>query len=106
MFRARVACGQLSDFPDGKLEDPILARILRLEGLQSFNKNTYGRYIYIHGSPADAIQGQQKTSMGCVRMRPHDVIALYQMMYVGAWVYIVDDEAPLRMQPCFYDLTA
>jgi len=72
--------------------DWILTRVLRLKGEepdvnQGGNVDTFNRYIYIHGTPADtdmSIPG----SHGCIRMRNDDVIQLYDQVSVGTSVQI------------------
>ena len=65
-------------YPD---RDWILTRILWLSGLElRFNRlgkcDTMRRYIYIHGCPDFEPMGIPK-SHGCIRMRNHDVIDLF-----------------------------
>ncbi|OAI05909.1 L,D-transpeptidase [Methylomonas methanica] len=72
--------------------DWILSRILWLGGLEP-GKNRYGdvdstwRYIYIHGTPDELMQGKPE-SHGCVRMLNADVIALFEQVAVGCRVWI------------------
>ncbi|HEY5814197.1 MAG TPA: L,D-transpeptidase, partial [Terrimicrobiaceae bacterium] len=67
--------------------DPIVTRILWLEGLEAQNENAYDRYIYIHGTPEERNIGLA-ASYGCIRMRSNDVITLYDIVGVGAKVLI------------------
>ncbi len=73
--------------PDTPGRDPIVSRILWLRGLEACNRNAYGRYIYIHGTAAEARIGMP-ASFGCIRMRSADVIRLYDLVGVGAKVDI------------------
>ena len=72
--------------------DWILSRILWLGGLEP-GKNRYGnvdsawRYIYIHGSPDELMNGSP-CSHGCVRMLNADVIELYEQVAAGCEVLI------------------
>ena len=72
--------------------DWILTRILWLSGAEE-GKNkggdvdSYDRYIYIHGSPADIKMGKPG-SRGCIRMRNFDVIELFDLVSVGTIVTI------------------
>lgn len=72
--------------------DWILSRILWLGGLEP-GKNRYGdvdstwRYIYIHGTPDELMQGKPE-SHGCVRMLNADLIALFEQVAVGCRVWI------------------
>ena len=77
-------------FPERK--DWVLTRILWLSGLE-VGKNRLGpvdtmrRYIYIHGSPDEAMMGQVG-SRGCVRMHNHDIMELFDRVSVGDRVCI------------------
>jgi hypothetical protein len=76
--------------PDAPGRDPIVSRILWLRGLEACNRNAYRRYIYIHGTAAEAQIGTP-ASFGCIRMRSADVIQLYDIVGVGAKVDITQD---------------
>lgn len=73
--------------------DPIVTRILWLEGLEEQNRNAKCRSIYIHGTPEENKIGQQ-VSWGCIRMRSSDVITLYDEVPVGTLVTIVAEKLP------------
>ena len=73
--------------------DPIVSRILWLEGLEPQNDNARGRGIYIHGTTEEANLGKP-VSWGCIRMRSEDVIELYGMIPVGAIVTISEVGLP------------
>ena len=71
---------------DHKIHNPehdiILARIIRLSGLEpSLNQggdtDSFSRYIYIHGTPQEHALGTPASS-GCIRMRPLDIIDLFE----------------------------
>ncbi len=85
VFKARVATDQLSYAEDYQGEQDIISsRILWLQGLQpGWNQggevDTFDRYIYIHGTPDEAHIGQP-VSQGCIRMRNHDVIDLFDQV--------------------------
>jgi L,D-transpeptidase YbiS len=95
VFVGRRATGEIcspelmKNFPN---RDWILTRILWLSG-KEIGKNRLGnvdtmqRYIYIHGTP-DSTDMSKVGSHGCVRMRNHDVIALFDLVEVGTRVYI------------------
>lgn len=68
-------------------KDLITTRILWLSGREEGNKLTYGRHIYIHGTPEEVLIGQP-SSHGCIRMRNADVYALYEFVESGTPVYI------------------
>ena len=73
--------------------DPIVSRILWLEGLESQNDNARGRGIYIHGTTEEVNIGKA-VSWGCIRMRSEDVIELYEIVPVGATVTISEEGSP------------
>ena len=68
-------------------EDWILTRILWLEGLDSANANTMGRYVYFHGTNREDRIGTP-ASHGCIRLRNADAIELFDQVGVGAEVEI------------------
>lgn len=92
VFKDRLPTGEILA-PDTPGRDPIVSRILWLEGTEPQNANAYSRYIYIHGTPEERAIGTP-ASYGCVRMRSTDVIDLYEIVGRGARVYIIN--LPLR----------
>ena len=73
---------------DAPGRDPIVTRILWLEGLESQNRHTYARCIYIHGTPEERNIGTP-ASYGCIRMRSRDIVELYDLVGKGARVKVV-----------------
>lgn len=74
--------------------DWILTRILWLSGCEvGFNRlgavDTMRRYIYIHGTP-DSVPMGVPGSIGCVRMRNADIVALFDAVPAGTTVDIVE----------------
>ena len=74
--------------------DWILSRILWLSGCEPGRNrlgevDTMRRYIYIHGTP-DAVALGVPGSHGCIRMHNDDVIALFDQVYPGMPVNIVE----------------
>lgn len=74
--------------------DWILTRILWLYGLEpQFNQgqgcDSHSRYIYIHGTPDTEPMGIAR-SHGCIRMRNHDLLELFDLVEVGTPVDIVE----------------
>lgn len=72
--------------------DWILTRILWLCGEQvGYNRlgnvDTMRRYIYLHGTP-DSVTLGVPGSIGCIRMRNADIIALFDAISVGCKVLI------------------
>ena len=100
VFKGRKVVGRLPSFEDDK--DHILARIVRLGGLQFHNANTFSRYIYIHGAKKSNMDKKKPLSLGCVRMYCEDIVQLYGFLSQGCMVYIVDNANPLKFQPCFF----
>ena len=86
VFKSRRLTGEILPV-DAPGRDPIVSRILWLDGLEPRNRNAFGRYIYIHGTPEERNIGVA-SSYGCIRMRSGDVIALYDTVGSGARVLI------------------
>lgn len=72
---------------DAPGRDPIVTRIIQLAGLENFNRNSYSRRIYIHGTPEERNIGRP-SSYGCIRMRSADVVDLYPLVSRGTPVVI------------------
>ena len=97
VFRARRPTGEVYTPELGQAEpgrDWILTRILWLSGKEpGFNRlgacDTMRRYIYIHGSP-DPVPMGSPGSIGCVRMRNADIVALFDLVPAGTPVEIVE----------------
>jgi lipoprotein-anchoring transpeptidase ErfK/SrfK len=73
--------------------DPIVTRILWLEGIEPSNKNARTRCIYIHGTPQERMIGTA-SSFGCVRMRSADVIEVFEAVPIGTTVTIIPGKLP------------
>ena len=91
IFRDREDTGEDWDHSQNG-DNLILTRILRLEGLEEgINKgagvDSYERYIYIHGTGREDLIGTP-LSQGCVCMRNHDIIRLFETVKEGTLVYI------------------
>ncbi|HEX8295436.1 MAG TPA: L,D-transpeptidase family protein [Chthoniobacteraceae bacterium] len=78
--------------------DPIVTRILWLEGLESQNDNARGRGIYIHGTVEENRLGEP-VSYGCIRMKSRDVIELFEETPVGTTVRIIEGKLPRFRKP-------
>lgn len=87
VFKSRRPTGEIIR-PDAPGRDPIVSRILWLNGTEASNKNTYGRFIYIHGTPEERRLGTP-ASYGCIRMGGRDVIDLYERVGAGAEVQVI-----------------
>jgi hypothetical protein len=73
--------------------DPIVTRILWLEGLEPGNEHAKARGIYIHGTIEESKIGEP-VSYGCIRMKSRDVIDLYDAVPVGSIVSIQNEKLP------------
>jgi hypothetical protein len=81
--------GLAERYPD---RDWILTRILWLSGCEvGFNRlgevDTMRRYIYIHGTPDTMAMGRPG-SIGCIRMRNHELVQLFDLVAPGTPVEI------------------
>ncbi len=92
-FASRRPTGEIVQ-PNAPGRDPIVSRILWLDGKEPENRNSYARCIYIHGTAEEWRIGTP-ASYGCIRMRSRDVADLYNTVGVGAKVEIVN--APLTL---------
>lgn len=85
VFRERQWTGKIWGNGDDFFEEElILTRILWLSGLEDGrNKggdfDTYGRYIYIHGTNQEKFIGTPK-SKGCIRLKNKDIIQLFDIV--------------------------
>jgi len=95
VFRGRRPTGEIYQNEMREAEpdrDWILTRILWLSGCEpGFNRlknvDTMRRYIYIHGTPDEVPLGTPG-SHGCIRMRNHELLALYDLVSAGTPVTI------------------
>lgn len=86
VFKSRKLTGEILE-PDAPGRDPIVTRILWLDGLEAQNRNSYARFIYIHGTAEERRIGEA-VSYGCIRMKSRDVAELYEIVGEGARVKI------------------
>ena len=95
VFRGRRPTGEIYKIGMREAEpsrDWILTRILWLSGCEPGinrlkNVDTMRRYIYIHGTPDEVCMGIPG-SHGCIRMRNHELLALYDLVSTGTPVTI------------------
>ena len=73
--------------PDAPGRDPIVTRVIQLQGLEMQNRHALARGIFIHGTPEERRIGKP-VSWGCIRMRSKDVVELYKQVQVGTRVVI------------------
>ncbi len=97
VFKSRRPTGEVIK-PNAPGRDPIVSRILWLTGTDSNNRNTYRRYIYIHGTPEVNRLGTP-ASYGCIRMGTKDVVDLYDRVGTGADVYVTRGSLPKSAAP-------
>ena len=88
VFHSRKPTGEVLS-PNAPGRDPIVTRIIWLDGLEPHNSNAFSRCIYIHGTPQESMIGTP-ASYGCIRMRSADVMRLYGMVGKGAHVEITE----------------
>jgi lipoprotein-anchoring transpeptidase ErfK/SrfK len=86
IFKARQPVGLWQAGMD-VAEDLVLTRILRLDGTEARNANTFDRYVYIHGTNGEDRIGRP-ASHGCVRLSNQEMIELYDLVPVGTPVWI------------------
>jgi lipoprotein-anchoring transpeptidase ErfK/SrfK len=96
VFKDRRPTGEIL-VPNAPGRDPIVTRILWLKGLDPENRNAFGRYIYIHGTPVENQIGKP-ASYGCIRMRSQDIVQLFGNVGVGTRVDIVENHLPVATQ--------
>ena len=92
VFKNRRQTGEVIQ-PNAPGRDPIVSRIMWLRGLESGNKNAYGRCIYIHGTPEEKNIGRP-ASYGCIRMKSRDVIRVFNEVPIGSRVLITQAALP------------
>ena len=93
VFHNRRFTGEILQ-PNAPGRDPVITRIIWLRGLEPSN---FAR-LQLAASTSTA-RPEEKTigrpaSYGCIRMKSHDVTALYNQIPLGAVVQIVPDELP------------
>ncbi len=96
-FASRKPTGEIV-YPNSPGRDPIISRILWLQGMEPQNANAYGRYIYIHGTPQEKFLGRPM-SEGCVRMATKDIVWLFDVVGEGARVDILMNPLPVSGLP-------
>jgi lipoprotein-anchoring transpeptidase ErfK/SrfK len=92
VFKSRQPTGEVLVI-DAPGRDPIVTRILWLEGLDNKNRNAYRRYIYIHGTPEERNIGKP-VSFGCIRMKSKDVIDLFNTVGLNSKILITPNPLP------------
>jgi len=95
VFKSRQPTGEVLPV-NAPGRDPIVTRILWLEGLDDKNRNSYRRYIYIHGTPEERNIGRA-VSYGCVRMKSQDVIELFNTVGLNSKILITPNPLPATL---------
>ena len=94
-FHGRRPTGEIVQ-PNSLGRDPIVSRILWLKGLEPQNRDAFARCIYIHGTAEEWRVGTP-ASYGCIRMRSHDVIELFNILGIGARVEVSTSPFPKQI---------
>ena len=92
VFKGRRPTGEIL-MPNMPGRDPVVSRILWLDGTDQHNRNTFRRMIYIHGTPEEWRLGRP-ASYGCIRMGMRDVVDLYNQVGEGAEVRVILGSLP------------
>lgn len=92
VLKSRVPTGEIWQ-GEARDEDLILTRILWLEGREDHNKNSFDRYIYLHGTNQEKTLGTP-ASRGCVRFSNKDIIEIFDLLAEGAEVEIIYNACP------------
>ena len=92
VFKGRNPTGEVLKV-DAPGRDPIVTRIMWLEGLEESNKNAFKRYIYIHGTPEERNIGRP-VSYGCIRMRSRDIVELFDDTEINTRIFITSRPLP------------
>lgn len=93
VFRGRVPCGAIEDQPpEERAKNLITSRIMRLRGLEEGvnaggNRDTYNRFVYIHGTNQEDKIGTPN-SHGCVLLKNADVAEVFDVVKDGSIVLI------------------
>jgi lipoprotein-anchoring transpeptidase ErfK/SrfK len=86
VIKNRIPTGEMVGV-DAPGRDAIVSRVIWLRGMDAQNQKARDRCIYIHGTPEERRIGRP-ASFGCIRMRSHDVIDLYDRVHIGTHVVI------------------
>lgn len=92
VFKSRRPTGEILR-PNAPGRDPVVTRIMWLQGTEPKTQNAYRRFIYIHGTPEERNIGQP-ASYGCIRMKSMDVIDLFNHVPEGMTVQVDKGHLP------------
>lgn len=73
--------------PSSDMQNSMVTRILRIDGLDEENKWTLDRNIYIHGTLNENFLGQ-RISFGCIGLKTADIKKVYVAVNVDDRIYI------------------
>jgi len=98
IIKEKVPTGGFAEIRSEKNSSPgdiITTRLLHLEGVEAgLNKggpnDSYFRGIMIHGTPDEGLIGKP-VSHGCIRMRNHEIVELYDKIKPGTHVIILNN---------------
>lgn len=96
VLKSRRFTGEILE-PNAPGRDPVVTRVLWLDGVESHNRDSLSRHIYIHGTTEERKVGE-RASYGCIRMRSSDVVDLYSRVGVGARVDIFTEPLSPRVR--------
>ena len=104
VIKNRIPTGEMVGV-DAPGRDAIVSRVIWLRGMETQNQKARDRCIYIHGTPEERRIGRP-ASFGCIRMRSHDVIDLYDRVHIGTHVLITLQKIHDFVKPQEPDLLA
>jgi hypothetical protein len=94
VFKGRVPTGRIfSEYPaEEQAHNLITTRIIRMRGLEAgvnagIGRDSYERYIYIHGTNHEDRIGEP-FSGGCLEMRNADVVKLFEVLKENDLIWI------------------
>jgi hypothetical protein len=104
IFQSQQATGEIAEITTEPVDvtEYMTTRLLVLYGMETHNKNTHSRHIYIHGTPEEGFLGSP-ASHGCVRMGNSDIVELYNLIEKGTYLNIVDVVAGEEIRDIFKD---
>ncbi len=92
IFKARQFTGKIAEISKERWGlRSITTRILRLDGLEEMNDNSWERFIYVHAVSREGTVEKETgpCSEGCVLMRNKEVVEVFDEVKEGTLVYIV-----------------
>jgi lipoprotein-anchoring transpeptidase ErfK/SrfK len=96
VFKSRRPTGEILA-PNTPGRDPVVTRILWLQGTEQKNRHAWDRCIYIHGTAEESKIGKP-VSYGCIRMKSRDVTRLFDAVGQGTAVFITPTKLQKEIQ--------